>query len=78
MNALKMAAKTKLESAPGSTYLYSNLGYTIAATMAEAATGKESEDLIGSMVFKPLGMSSCGFGGVGTVGQSRSTVAARA
>lgn len=69
MNAVKMAAKAKLESAPGSTYLYSNLGYTIAATMAEVATGKQWEDLIASMVFKPLGMSSCGFGGVGTVGQ---------
>ncbi len=69
MNAVKTAAQTKLESAPGSTFLYSNLGYTIAATMAEQATGQTWEDLITSVVFKPLGMSSCGFGGLGTVGQ---------
>jgi CubicO group peptidase (beta-lactamase class C family) len=69
LNAVAAAAKAKPESAPGTAFLYSNLGYTIAATMAEQATDKTWEDLMSSLIFGPLGMASCGFGGTGTVGQ---------
>ncbi|HYV95935.1 MAG TPA: serine hydrolase domain-containing protein [Gemmatimonadaceae bacterium] len=67
--AVKMAAATRLESRPGSAYLYSNLGYTIAGAIAERVTGKAWESLIKDVVFDPLGMKSCGFGGSGTPGK---------
>jgi CubicO group peptidase (beta-lactamase class C family) len=72
--ALKMASSTKLLSVPGSTYAYSNLGYVIAATMAEAVTrtageAKSWEALMREIVFTPLGMTSAGFGGTGTPGR---------
>ena len=47
---------------PGSKYLYSNLGYVVAAAVLERATGKPWETLIREEVFEPLGMTSCGFG----------------
>lgn len=55
---------------PRSKYLYSNLGYVIAAAVLERATGKPWETLIRDEVFEPLGMSSCGFGPPAT-GESR-------
>ena len=57
-------------SAPGSTMAYSNAGYAIAGAMAEAATGKSWEELLGEYVFTPLGMTSAGFGPPGE-GQPR-------
>jgi CubicO group peptidase (beta-lactamase class C family) len=66
--ALKTAAANKLDSHPGTKYLYSNLGYTIAGTIAERVSGKQWENLIQDIVFVPLGMNSCGFGGTGTPG----------
>ena len=50
------------ESSPGSTFLYSNVGYTIAGTMAEKATEISWENLIRQEVFSPLGIQSGGFG----------------
>ena len=41
---------------------YSNAGYGIAAAMAEAVTGKRWEDLMADRLFRPLNMTSCGFG----------------
>ncbi len=41
---------------------YSNLGYMIAACMAEKVTGMSWETLIRERLFEPLGMSSAGFG----------------
>jgi len=67
--ALKTAAATRLDSHPGTKYLYSNLGYAIAGTIAEHMSGKQWESLIQDIVFIPLGMTSCGFGGTGTPGK---------
>jgi CubicO group peptidase (beta-lactamase class C family) len=67
--ALQSAASTPLSSPPGTKYEYSNLGYVIAATMAETVADRAWEDMIGEVVFKPLGMTSVGFGGTGTPGQ---------
>ena len=67
--ALQTIAATPLESMPGSTYEYSNLGYVVAATMAEAVADRLWEQMIQDVVFTPLGMTSCGFGGLGTPGQ---------
>jgi len=47
---------------PGTTYLYSNVGYVIAGAVAEKVTGKSWEDLMTNMLFKPLGMTTAGFG----------------
>ena len=52
----------KPEAKPGTKYLYSNQGYTIAGVMLEKATGKTWEDLLRSMLFEPLGMTTAGFG----------------
>jgi CubicO group peptidase (beta-lactamase class C family) len=67
--SLKAASTGKLNSEPGTKYLYSNLGYVIAGTMAERAAEAPWEDLVNKVVFQPLGMDSVGFGGVGTPGQ---------
>ena len=67
--ALKTAAMTPLASPPGSKFEYSNLGYVIAATMAEQVADRAWEDEIQATIFAPLGMKSAGFGGVGTPGQ---------
>ncbi len=50
------------ESAAGSAFLYSNLGYVVAGHMAEKVTGKTWETLMQQEIFTPLGMSSAGFG----------------
>jgi CubicO group peptidase (beta-lactamase class C family) len=64
-----MLAKLKPLSVPGTTYLYSNLGYVIAGAMAEKTMSSSWEDLISKYVFEPLGMKSVGFGGMGTPGE---------
>lgn len=52
----------KPASTPGEKYAYSNIGYTIAGAMAEAATGVGWEDLVRREVFEPLALASAGFG----------------
>ena len=59
----------QLLSTTGEKYLYSNWGYTLAGHMAEEATRKSWEVLMATEVFKPLGMSTAGFGGTGTPGK---------
>ena len=55
------------EAKPGTKYIYSNQGYTIAGVMLEKATGKTWEDLLRSMLFEPLGMTTAGFGAPASV-----------
>ena len=55
-----MAKKPK--HAPGQKYAYSNVGYTIAAAMAEQSTGISWEDLVKREVFEPLELAEAGFG----------------
>lgn len=47
---------------PGSTYVYSNVGYVVAALMAETVTGKSWETLMRERLFEPLEMTTAGFG----------------
>ena len=54
------------QAAPGSAFEYSNVGYTLAALMAEEVTATPWEDLIRRVVFEPLGMTSAGFGPPGS------------
>jgi CubicO group peptidase (beta-lactamase class C family) len=55
------------EAKPGTKHIYSNQGYTIAGVMLEKATGKTWEDLLRSMLFEPLGMTTAGFGAPASV-----------
>ena len=55
--------------APGTTFLYSNAGYVIAGAVAEQVTGKSWETLMTTMLFQPLGMTTAGFGVMGTDNQ---------
>ena len=50
-------------------FVYSNLGFIIVGTIAEARTGKAWEDLIREQIFTPLGIKSAGFGTPGTPGK---------
>jgi CubicO group peptidase (beta-lactamase class C family) len=59
----------KPEAKPGTRFIYSNQGYTIAGVMLEKATGKTWEDLLRSTLFEPLGMTTAGFGGPASVGK---------
>ena len=54
------------ESPLGTKYIYSNAGYSIAGHMAEKVTGKSWEDLTREKIFRPLGMTTAGFGPPGT------------
>lgn len=54
---------------PGEQYLYSNAGYTLAGAILEKATNMAWEDLIRRRLFDPLGMTTAGFGAMGTLGQ---------
>jgi len=51
-------------------YHYSNLGYVIAACMAERITGLNWETLMKKRLFEPLGMTTAGFGVPGTHNQT--------
>ena len=45
---------------------YSNVGYVIAAAVEEKVTGKSWNELMTNMLFKPLGMTTAGFGPMAT------------
>lgn len=51
---------------PGTVFAYSNSGFVIAGAMCEAATGKSYEELMQSMLFEPLGITTAGFGPPGS------------
>jgi CubicO group peptidase (beta-lactamase class C family) len=55
-------------SRPGSTYVYSNVGYALAGLMAEQVTGQSWETLMRHRLFEPLEMASAGFGSPGWPG----------
>jgi CubicO group peptidase (beta-lactamase class C family) len=52
----------KPENPPGKKFEYSNVGYVIAAAMAEKVTGATWEDLVIREVFEPLKLTEAGFG----------------
>jgi CubicO group peptidase (beta-lactamase class C family) len=53
------------DSTPRTKYTYANANYVIAGAIAERVTGAAWEDLVRHKLFKPLGMSSGGFGAMG-------------
>jgi CubicO group peptidase (beta-lactamase class C family) len=54
------------EAAPGEKFIYSNAGFAIAGHMAETVMRKSWEDLMRERIFRPLGMTTAGFGAPGT------------
>ncbi|MDB6133205.1 MAG: D-alanyl-D-alanine carboxypeptidase precursor [Verrucomicrobiales bacterium] len=59
---LERLAATAPDSPPGTRYEYSNAGFSLAGHMLEETAGKPWEELITERLFKPLGMTSAGFG----------------
>jgi CubicO group peptidase (beta-lactamase class C family) len=59
---LKLALTDAPVNTPGSAFSYSNTGYILAAAVAEHASGKSYEDLMREQLFRPLGMTTPGFG----------------
>lgn len=57
-------------SEPGSTFLYSNRSYAVAGAVAERIANDSWESLMQKRIFEPLGMSTCGFGAMGTSGKT--------
>jgi CubicO group peptidase (beta-lactamase class C family) len=57
------------ENPPGTKYEYSNVGFVVLGAILEQKTGEPWEDLIKSELFKPLGMTTAGFGPPGTPGK---------
>lgn len=55
---------------PGTTYIYSNAGFALAGAMAEKIAGRPWEDLIQDRLFRPLGITTAGFGAPGEKGQA--------
>jgi CubicO group peptidase (beta-lactamase class C family) len=70
LTLLKQVLAKAPESKPGSRYAYSNVGYAVAAAMAERVTGSSWEELMSKGLFRPLKMSSAGFGPPGTKGKT--------
>lgn len=61
-SAVRNILTQRPEITPGSAFVYSNVGYTIAAVMVEKKMGVSWENLVKQEVFSPLGIQSGGFG----------------
>jgi CubicO group peptidase (beta-lactamase class C family) len=66
---LQMILQENPVAAPGAEFLYSNRNYVIVGAMLERITDVAWEDLIRQKLFTPLGMTSAGFGAMGTPGR---------
>ena len=69
LSVIRSLCKNPPATKPGTTMEYSNAGYIIAGAMAERVTGRSWEDLMRTGLFRPLGMSTAGFGPPGTPGK---------
>jgi CubicO group peptidase (beta-lactamase class C family) len=58
-----------LESDPGTTFTYSNLGYTIMGAIIERVAGKTWDELITERIFLPLSMKTAGLGHQASLGR---------
>ncbi len=52
---------TRLEAAPGQSYLYSDLSYILLGALIERVTGERLDSLARRDIFEPLGMRDAGF-----------------
>jgi len=66
--AVRWALQSPPAAIPG-TYAYSNVGYMIAGAIVERALDRDFELVVAERLWRPLGMSSAGFGQAGTAGR---------
>ena len=66
---VQQSSKQPLASQPGTTFAYSNLGYTIVGAMLERVSMTTWEELIVARVFDPLGLKTAGFGPQASLGR---------
>jgi D-alanyl-D-alanine carboxypeptidase len=55
--------------APGTVFLYSNLGYVLVASILEERTGKSWEELVKAEVLDPLALGTAGMGAPGVLNE---------
>jgi CubicO group peptidase (beta-lactamase class C family) len=55
------ALNSPLQAAPGTSYAYSNLGYSLLAAIVEHASGSGYEPFLAEHMFTPAGMTSTGY-----------------
>ena len=61
-DVLEIVARQKaLNFPPGTEYLYSNTGYTVAGTIVRRVSGKSLRDFADERIFRPLGMTHTHF-----------------
>lgn len=60
-NFIRSVKASKMDSAPGTSYRYSNAGYSLLAAIAEIASGMPFEQLLQEIVFVPAGMDHTGY-----------------
>jgi CubicO group peptidase (beta-lactamase class C family) len=68
----RMTVEQALSAAPATSvgkFSYSNVSYVVLGAIVEAKTGKSWEETIEQQIFRPLQMTSAGFGAPGTAGQ---------
>lgn len=58
---LEAAKETPMKSNPGTDWEYSDQGYFLAGYVAEKATGKSFDSLMGEYIFTPIGMTNTVF-----------------
>ena len=66
---LEAVLRAPPEVEPGTKMIYSNDGYVIVGVMLEKISGQDFESLMTEKLFKPLHMSTAGFGTPGTKGK---------
>lgn len=63
----------KVRTRPGSTFSYSNMGYTLLAMVVEALTGTGYESYLDQQLLRPIGMHNSTFGFVSQAGNVADT-----
>ena len=58
-----------LANDPGTTFAYSNMGYTLVGAMIERAAGRSWDELISERVFDPLNLGTAGLGCQSSLGR---------
>ncbi len=69
----RLAVERALSVTPAAsigTFSYSNIGYVVLGAILEAKTGKSWEEVIEQQIFRPLQMTTAGFGPPGTPGKA--------
>ncbi|MEO8351102.1 MAG: serine hydrolase domain-containing protein [Chthoniobacteraceae bacterium] len=70
MTFVRGLASRPPEAPPGTRFIYSNQGFSIAGAMLETVAGEPFETLLTRRLFEPLGMKSAGFGAPGEPGRA--------